>query len=596
MSLTLCQSSDVEQEPVFPLGSRARILLSSVFGPYAQDDEYGSRLVNPMELHHNQVTRVQGPFSLRMCHRSWGLLLIQANIAAPCTCLDFPTLERFIEEIKTNPYDVIGISSIICNIGKVKKMCELIREHQPKARIVIGGHIANMPDLGDLVDADYLVHGEGIRWFRHFLGEDESQPIRHPLIHSGSHRRTMGISLPGGVDSDAAALIPSVGCPMGCNFCSTSHMFGGKGKFVNFYETGDELFDVMCQLESAMKIQSFFIMDENFLLYRKRTLRLLELMEQNNKSWSLAVFSSANALKTYTMEQLASLGIEWVWMGLEGASSQYSKLDDTDTHALVRKLQSHGIHILGSSIIGLEEHTPQNIDAAIEHAITHETEFHQFMLYTPTPGTPLHRELSAKGLIMGRDEFADADTHGQSRFNYRHPNIPAGQEGDLLLRAFNRDFDVNGPSVLRLVRTTLAGWKRYKNHPDRRIHDRFAREVASYPTVIAGALWAARRWFKSNPVVAGKLDAMLQDLYREFGIRARICAPVVGRVLSIAIKREDKRLKSGWTREPVTYYDRNEAAVALAGPDGPKVSQMRSVASRVEIAEAERPEAVVVAA
>ena len=40
-----------------PKGVRARILLSSVFGPYAQDDEFGSRKINPMELYHNQVTR-----------------------------------------------------------------------------------------------------------------------------------------------------------------------------------------------------------------------------------------------------------------------------------------------------------------------------------------------------------------------------------------------------------------------------------------------------------------------------------------------------------------------------------------------------------
>ena len=56
-----------------PLGRRARILLTSVFGPYAQDDEYGSRTINPMELYHNQVTRVQGAFSLRMFHRSLAL-------------------------------------------------------------------------------------------------------------------------------------------------------------------------------------------------------------------------------------------------------------------------------------------------------------------------------------------------------------------------------------------------------------------------------------------------------------------------------------------------------------------------------------------
>jgi hypothetical protein len=54
-----------------PKGSQARIPLSSVFGPYARDDEFGSRSINPMELYRNQVTRAQGSFSLRMFHRSW---------------------------------------------------------------------------------------------------------------------------------------------------------------------------------------------------------------------------------------------------------------------------------------------------------------------------------------------------------------------------------------------------------------------------------------------------------------------------------------------------------------------------------------------
>ena len=130
-----------------PLGSQARVLLTSVFGPYAQDDEYGSRVINPMELYHNQVTRVEGPFSLRMFHRSWGLMLIQANIAAPCTLLDFPTEERFVEEIRDRRYDVVGISSITTNVLKVKRMCELVRHYQPGAVIVVGGHVANIADL-----------------------------------------------------------------------------------------------------------------------------------------------------------------------------------------------------------------------------------------------------------------------------------------------------------------------------------------------------------------------------------------------------------------------------------------------------------------
>jgi len=82
-------------------------------------------------------------------------------------------------------------------------------------------------------------------------------------------------------------LIPSVGCPLGCNFCSTSALFGGKGKSVNFFETGDELFAEMVRLENKLSVNSFFIMDENFLFHRKRALRLLALMEENDKSWAL---------------------------------------------------------------------------------------------------------------------------------------------------------------------------------------------------------------------------------------------------------------------------------------------------------------------
>ena len=170
-----------------------------------------------------------------MFHRSWGLMLIQANITAPCTLLDFPTLDRFVEEIRDRRYDVVGISSITTNVLKVKRMCELVRQYQPAAVIVVGGHVANIPDLQERVDADWIVQGEGVGWFRRFLGEDPNRTIRHPVIPTRIGTRNMGISVKEKPTDVAATLIPSVGCPVGCNFCATSAMFGGKGKWVDFY-------------------------------------------------------------------------------------------------------------------------------------------------------------------------------------------------------------------------------------------------------------------------------------------------------------------------------------------------------------------------
>ena len=468
-----------------PKGNHARVLLTSVFGPYAQDDEFGSRSINPMELYHNQVTRAQGSFSLRMFHRSWGILMIQANISAPCSVLDFPTRETFARELTRNHYDIVGISSIIVNVGKVKEMCRMVRKLSPDSVIVVGGHVAAIPEIETMIDADHIVRGEGISWMRHYLGEDEQAPIRHPAIISGLQTRVMGVRLPQRKGGTAATIIPSVGCPMGCNFCTTSAFFGGKGKFVNFYETGDELFDVMCGVESELKVHSFFMMDENFLLHRTRAMRLLERMKAAGKSWELSVFASANAIRKYTMQELVELGVSWLWMGLESPQSTYSKLQGSDTRQLTRELREHGIRVQGSTIIGLEHHTPDNIAQEVEHAVEHQTDFHQFMLYTPVPGTPLYAEMAKQGrLLEGVDP---ADIHGQYKFNFRHAAISRDDSKRFLDWAFWRDFERNGPSLYRMCQNMLQGWRRYKDYPDPRVRERFGREMKKLGSVYNAA-------------------------------------------------------------------------------------------------------------
>ncbi len=545
--------------PRHPLGSNARVLLTSVFGPYAQDDGVGSRVINPMELYHNQVTRVQQAYSLRTFQRSWGLMLIQANLQAPCRLLDFPSEQRFLQEIKTNQYDVIGISSIQTNLLKVRKMCKLIRKYQPQATLILGGHIANLPGLDKWCAPDHIVTGDGVRWMREFLGEEGSAPLKHPQVLANIDTRIMGVNLKNHPGDVAATLIPSAGCPLGCNFCSTSAMFGGKGKSIKFYESGQELFDIMCQLEDNLRVKAFFVMDENFLVDKKRALELLELMQKHHKPWSLYLFSSANILQKYTAEQLVDLGVCWVWMGLEGKDSQYKKLAGTDTQTLVAGLREHGIRVLGSSIIGLESHTPENIDEAIEHAVNHRTEFHQFMLYTPIPGTALYRELEQKGTLLATADISVPDIHGQLKFNFHHPHIKDGQETELLLRAFHRDFEVNGPSLIRIIRTNLMGWKRYRHHPDQRIRARFAHEAANLPFKYSGVIWATRRAYQHDSRLVAELDSLLAELQQVCGWKSRIAAPIVGRYLLRKLQLEQRRLAAGWTYEPPTFYECNQA-------------------------------------
>ena len=541
---------------IHPKGTRARVLLTSVFGPYAQDDEFGSRSINPMELYHNQVTRAQGAFSLRMFHRSWGIMMIQANISAPCTLLDFPTRDSFARELTANEYDIVGISSIIVNVKKVREMCRLVRKLSPLSVIVVGGHVTAIPGIEVMIDADHIVRGEGIRWMREYLGEDAAAPIRHPEIVSGLETRILGIRLPERKGGTAATVIPSVGCPMGCNFCTTSSFFGGKGKFVNFFETGDELFDVMNHMETSLQVQNFFIMDENFLLHRERAMQLLQRMKEAGKSWGLAVFASANAIRKYRLQELVELGISWLWMGLESPRSHYAKLQGADTRQLTSELREHGIRVQGSTIIGLEHHTNENIADEIDYAVSHRTDFHQFMLYTPVPGTPLYKEMSGQGRLL--EDVDLADIHGQDKFNFQHAAISREDSKRFLDSAFQRDFEQNGPSLYRMCQTMLQGWRRYRDYPDARVRERFTRESAKLRTAYNAALWAMEKHLrKVNRNVSEEIAALRREVEKEFGNVARVASRAGGPVLLWTSRREERRLAAGRTYEPPTFLERS---------------------------------------
>ena len=156
-----------------------------------------------------------------------------------------------------------------------------------------------------------------------------------------------------------------------------------------------------------------------------------------------------------------------------------------------------------------------------------------------------------------------ADIHGQSRFNFRHKHIQDGQETDYLRSAFERDFGQNGPSLSRLIQTTLKGWKRYKDHPDLRIRKCFEQKGSRLADVYAAAIWAMRKWYRKDGALSGELERTLRELYGEFGWRARVVAPTLGRWMYVSMKREAKRLDSGWTYEPDTFYEKNAKALAL---------------------------------
>jgi len=432
--------------------AKKRILLSGVFGPFGVDDAFG-RKENIMELFHNQVTKGQGTASFRFHHRSFGLYFIAANIDADVTVLDFPSRRRFARELAKG-YDIVGISFIVPNFVKAKEMARLVRLHAPGAEIVLGGHGAAIEGVGDLIDCDHVVRGEGIRWFREHLGQDPDAPIAHPALPTTEYQQIMGIPIPGATSS---VLVPGVGCVNGCSFCCTTHFFGKA--YTPFIRTGKEMFELACRIADERGTDIFYVMDENFLKDRARAMELIEEMERHRRFFSFYLFSSAETIVAFGIDNLVRLGVLSLWIGFESKTRQglFSKNDGIDAKKLVADLRDRGISVLASGILCMEHHTPDNMQEDIDFLVGLESDLVQFMLLLPLPVTAVYERFKARGWLDMTVPFEE--WHGQKLIPWRHPAFAPEEPARWLAAAFRKDYEANSSSMYRYAETALRGYE-----------------------------------------------------------------------------------------------------------------------------------------
>jgi len=487
---------------------KPKILLTSVFKPYCVDNRF-SRKLNPMECSHNQITREQGVFSLRTFQFSYGLYMIAANINAETTVLDFPTLNKFENELKRETYDYVGISFIVPNFLKAKKMAETVRLLSPQSKIVLGGHGTQIEDIGSMIESDYIVRGEGIRWFRALLGDPIDYPTKHPFIRTAFNERYLGLPF----STKSAVVIPGVGCWNACNFCSTSHFF--KKQHLHFFGTGKTIFNIMNEIEEQRKVSTFFIMDENFLKNKERFLELGGEIERAKKAWELTIFASAEALMQYDLDWLAKIGVSTIWMGVESKFSIYPKNRSVDFKKLAEELHKRGIVTIFSSILFLDCHNKNNIFEDIDFTLSLKPDLTQFMIYIPAPGTDLYSEKKRKNELLN---VPYEDRHGQYQICHKHPNFSLLESERILVDAFKKDYHELGPSIYRVFAKCLLKYSFIKNSGkiDPIMLTRMKQARRSL-CVYSPAL-LAMEFFAPNRTVKMKMKMLRKNINKEIGV------------------------------------------------------------------------------
>ncbi len=526
-----------------------KLLLTSVFGPYAVDDKYGVK-ENKMELFHNQVTREQGIFSYRFNHRSQGLYFLAENIDMPTTVLDFPSLKRFKQELKKG-YDYIGISFIIPNFKKAREMARLIRQLSPGSKIILGGHGVSIPGLETMIDNDYICKGEGVYFLRRLFGEKADRPIKHPLGYSSFNRQVMGVPWA----SDSGILITGVGCPNKCRFCATSHFFGD---YIPYLKSGKEIYDLCCRYEDEKGITDFGVLDENFLKMKDRALELLELMESNKRYFTFAIFSSAETIgELDDLDILVRMGINFIWIGVESQQEIYAKNRGTDFPQLISELRKRGVSVLASSILFLEGHDKKTIWEDVDFVTSLNPDYLQFASLGPIPGTQLYRDYEKEGKLI--TEIPYESQHGQGEIWFNHEHFTRDESREFLRLAFEIDYNRNGASMLRAMKTTLMGYKYCSGHKNENIRKRKASfekrlKIMRY-FLVAATIFVQNR--KSEDLLKE-----VKDLYRSYFGRSGMSVLTLSTLVVLLSFKEYLRCRiSGDTRNPKTsclVYNENK--------------------------------------
>ena len=573
------------------------ILFTSVVGPHGVDGPH-SRYKNPMSLLNNQVTRGQQHYTVQMFSRTFAYDLFGANLNANVAVLDFPSEEQLRAKLLERHWDRIGLSGIMANFEKVVVTWRLVRETLPEVPIDIGGHIVNDDEVTqELIErmreacpsesfniwepsfersgrphpaglSDWLrvcecegtgvtfVKRDGLEYYAKMpgVGLKEDGVVHAPLVDATFDKRALGFKVP---ELSAGLIIPDVGCPMRCNFCTTSAKF--EGKFVKFLHSAEDILSV-ADAQTARGVTELFVMSENFSLDTKRALALLKLMEEQRKPHRYAVFSSADALLRLGVENVVKLGYSFIWIGLEESTgTTYKKMDGIGLRGLIGQLQAYGVEVLGSTILGFPHHQPEDVDREIEHALSYGCTYNQFMLYIAMPGTPLWKQMKAEQRL--KENFPWADIHGQHVQNWHHAFLTDAVISEKIDYAFKRDFEVLGPSILRMIQTQYDGYRNTADWDHELVQMRREMTRKKFP-FYAMLLEGMRRDLARIGNATHEQAGVLRDcLIKESGWKAKLAAAVGGPYVAYRLKAEQRRhqrsVDLGQAPEPsclVTHY------------------------------------------
>jgi len=336
-----------------------------------------------------------------------------------------------------------------------------------------------------------------VAYFRRLLGEPEiPMPYKHPLLVSW-------LKVFGWKVSGTGKIFAGLGCPNGCDFCCTSHFFSRK--HIKLLPSGKDIYAVAERYLDMDPSLVFLIIDEDFLLNKKRAMEFRDCVIRSGKTLSIFAFSSIKAISQYTVEEILEMGIDGFWIGYEGTESNYAKQQGRPVPEILNEFREHGITVLTSMIVGFDYQNREVVAKELDGLMQLKPSLAQFLIYGPVPGTPFYERIIKENLLQDR-YTSDKDLFYRRADGFRtmikHPTLSAEEIEAIQTWCFEEDYQRLGPSIYRVLESRLLGYKKLKHSPNpllRAKAEYYAKELRyAYPVFLAGRLFGPnariRRW------------------------------------------------------------------------------------------------------
>jgi radical SAM superfamily enzyme YgiQ (UPF0313 family) len=399
-----------------------------------------------------QLTWAQDGFQSEDLMWHWGLDLIARNLRTPATVLQYPTLRQFVRELKRG-YDYVGLSFNPSTFHKVRPMAAAVRKHAPRSKIILGGYGTVLPDEQLAPWCDHICREEGISFMRHLLNEPDDG-FRHPVV--AVDRRVLSVR----TGERTGIIFSALGCPYGCDFCVTSHFWGKR--HIQYLKTGEAVLKAMLDARREdPRITSFAIMDEDFLVDRRRACEFLECVRKAGEFLDIMVFSSVKSVSQFEPAEIAEMGISRIWIGFEALNATYPKLQGRPFGPLVAALREYGISVVASMIVGYDHQTRAIVDEELRALTAARPTAVQIMLLSPCVGTPAWDRLEEQRRI-DPELRQDYRLHDGYSLLFRHPHMSRSETERLVGELYRREYKTLGPSLFRFIAVQLEGYKHLK--------------------------------------------------------------------------------------------------------------------------------------